>query len=167
MIGLGFSPFARHYLGNHFCFLFLRLLRCFSSTGAPPHSIKNENNMGLPYCVSAFGNLRINICLSTPRSLSQTTTSFFAGFSLGIHHMLCCIATYYMTNILQRLIMQYITLDFVTHLRMRDSWINCQSIKTFASSSSKDFSGKRFTKRGSNDLRVLPMQRPVLPFPFW
>ena len=21
--GLGFSPFARHYLGNHYCFLFL------------------------------------------------------------------------------------------------------------------------------------------------
>jgi len=31
--GLGCSPFARHYLGNHFCFLFLRVLRCFSSTG--------------------------------------------------------------------------------------------------------------------------------------
>ncbi len=33
-IGLGCSPFARHYLGNHFCFLFLRLLRCFSSPGS-------------------------------------------------------------------------------------------------------------------------------------
>ena len=30
-IGLGFFPFARHYLGNHYCFLLLRLLRCFSS----------------------------------------------------------------------------------------------------------------------------------------
>ena len=34
--GLGYSPFARHYLGNHFCFLFLRVLRCFSSPGLPP-----------------------------------------------------------------------------------------------------------------------------------
>ncbi len=34
-IGLGCSPFARHYLGNHYCFLFLRLLRCFSSAGWP------------------------------------------------------------------------------------------------------------------------------------
>ena len=33
--GLGYSPFARHYLGNHFCFLFLRVLRCFSSPGWP------------------------------------------------------------------------------------------------------------------------------------
>ena len=32
-IGLGYSPFARHYLGNHYCFLFLQVLRCFSSLG--------------------------------------------------------------------------------------------------------------------------------------
>ncbi len=34
--GLGYSPFDRHYLGNHFCFLFLRVLRCFSSPGLLP-----------------------------------------------------------------------------------------------------------------------------------
>jgi hypothetical protein len=34
--GLGYSPFDRHYLGNHYCFLFLRVLRCFSSPGSPP-----------------------------------------------------------------------------------------------------------------------------------
>ena len=32
--GLGSSAFARRYLRNHFCFLFLRLLRCFSSPGS-------------------------------------------------------------------------------------------------------------------------------------
>ncbi len=31
--GLGSSAFARHYLRNHFYFLFLCLLRCFSSAG--------------------------------------------------------------------------------------------------------------------------------------
>src|ERR1700685_4201908 len=30
-IGLAFFHFARHYSGNHCCFLFLCLLRCFSS----------------------------------------------------------------------------------------------------------------------------------------
>jgi hypothetical protein len=30
---LGYSHFARHYSGNHYCFLFLPLLRCFSSRG--------------------------------------------------------------------------------------------------------------------------------------
>jgi hypothetical protein len=31
--GLGCSAFARHYLRNHCCFLFLRVLRCFTSPG--------------------------------------------------------------------------------------------------------------------------------------
>ena len=31
--GLGYSPVARHYWGNHCCFLFLEVLRCFSSLG--------------------------------------------------------------------------------------------------------------------------------------
>ena len=31
MGGLGSSPFARHYWGNHCYFLFLQVLRCFSS----------------------------------------------------------------------------------------------------------------------------------------
>src|SRR4028119_949619 len=30
---LGSSLFARHYLGNHYYFLFLQVLRCFSSLG--------------------------------------------------------------------------------------------------------------------------------------
>ena len=29
--GLGWSPFARRYLGNRGCFLFLGVMRCFSS----------------------------------------------------------------------------------------------------------------------------------------
>ena len=33
--GLGSSDFARHYSRNHCCFLFLRVLRCFSSPGSP------------------------------------------------------------------------------------------------------------------------------------
>ena len=33
--GLGYCAFARHYLRNHFCFLFLRVMRCFSSPGSP------------------------------------------------------------------------------------------------------------------------------------
>ncbi len=33
--GLGSNPFARRYLGYRVCFLFLRVLRCFSSPRAP------------------------------------------------------------------------------------------------------------------------------------
>ena len=36
--GLGCSDFARHYFRNRFCFLFLRVLRCFSSPGSPRHT---------------------------------------------------------------------------------------------------------------------------------
>ena len=37
--------------------------------------------------VAPFGNLRITACLLAPRSLSQATTSFIAGYRLGIHHV--------------------------------------------------------------------------------
>ena len=38
--GLGSSGSARRYSRNHFCFLFLRLLRCFSSPGSPRTPIR-------------------------------------------------------------------------------------------------------------------------------
>ena len=40
--GLGSSPFARHYWGNHYCFLFLRVLRCFTSPGLPPTTMDSS-----------------------------------------------------------------------------------------------------------------------------
>ena len=49
--GLGYSPFARHYLGNHVCFLFLPVLRCFSSRGLPPCKawMTGRQPAGLPH----------------------------------------------------------------------------------------------------------------------
>ncbi len=68
--GLGSSAFARHYLRNHCYFLFLQVLRCFSSLRSPP--------FGYP-CgwVSPFGNLRINACVRLPvayRSLPRPSS---------------------------------------------------------------------------------------------
>ena len=37
--------------------------------------------------VPPFGNPRIKVSLSTPRGLSQITTSFIAFYRLGIHRM--------------------------------------------------------------------------------
>ena len=88
-IGLGCSPFARRYLGNRSFFLFLRVLRCFSS----PRSLLRsyEFTPGSPALsaggVSPFGNLRVNAYLTTRRSLSQSITSFFASQRQGIHRM--------------------------------------------------------------------------------
>ena len=46
-LGLGLSLFARHYLGNHYCFLFLQVLRCFSSLRLPPFGYSLRS--GLPH----------------------------------------------------------------------------------------------------------------------
>src|SRR3954467_8883585 len=40
--GLASSAFARHYSRNHNCFLFLRVLRCFTSPRYPPHPIDSD-----------------------------------------------------------------------------------------------------------------------------
>ena len=48
--GLGSSPFDRLYLGNHYCFIFLRVLRCFSSPGLLPVTrIPDLQSGGLPH----------------------------------------------------------------------------------------------------------------------
>ena len=77
--GLGYFHFARHYYGNHYCFLFLRLLRCFSSARLPTYVCIVFNYTGFP----------IRKCLdhkifAPPQTLSQLITSFFASQSQGI-----------------------------------------------------------------------------------
>ncbi len=79
--GLGFSAFARHYLRNHFCFLLLRVLRCFSSPGLPPYF---KDDTASPYRVVPFGYLRINGYLHLPkafRSLSRPSSPLRAKAS--------------------------------------------------------------------------------------
>ena len=51
ILGLGSCAFARHYLRNHFCFLFLRVMRCFSSPGSPSDLCQNTAPAcgGLPH----------------------------------------------------------------------------------------------------------------------
>ena len=48
--GLGSAPFARHYSGYRLFFLFLRVLRCFSSPGSPTlTSVPGLQPGGLPH----------------------------------------------------------------------------------------------------------------------
>ena len=82
--GLGSSPFARHYWGNHSYFLFLQVLRCFSSLRWPPPSggCCRFAATGCPIRRSAGqGSFAPN------RGFSQLITSFLASKSLGIHHV--------------------------------------------------------------------------------
>ena len=57
--GLASSPFARRYLGNLFWFLFLRLLRCFSSAGLPPYDYFIHHTV-VEYCSTGFPHSEIH-----------------------------------------------------------------------------------------------------------
>ena len=79
--GLGYSPVARRYWGNHCCFLLLRVLRCFSSPRSPP--IKGWHAFSVPGCpIRKSAHQRP---FAPPRGLSQLVTSFVASGSQGIH----------------------------------------------------------------------------------
>ena len=88
--GLGSFPFARRYLGNRFFFLFLRLLRCFSSPGSLPYTIMallslfmhgymESFHVGSPIQISAAHGI-----FAPPRGFSQLITSFFGSQCQGI-----------------------------------------------------------------------------------
>ena len=77
--GLGSSAFARRYLRNHCCFLFLSLLRCFSSGGSRLHTMDSCTvAAGFLQQVSPFRDPRITGYLLLPaayRSLSRLSSA--------------------------------------------------------------------------------------------
>ena len=83
--GLGSSAFARRYLRNRVFFLFLRVLRCFSSPGSPPYVMDwRMDTGGLLQWVSPFRDLRIDGYLPLPeafRSLSRLSSALSAKAS--------------------------------------------------------------------------------------
>ena len=71
--GLGSCAFDRLYLRNHYCFLLLLLLRCFSSQG----SLLSLAEILLAEWVAPFGNPRVNGYLplvAAYRSLSRPSS---------------------------------------------------------------------------------------------
>ena len=83
--GLGSSDFARHYFRNRFYFLFLRVLRCFSSPGSPRIPMDsvcdNTTLLVLSSLIRRSADLKM---FAPPRSFSQLTTSFFGAIYQGI-----------------------------------------------------------------------------------
>ena len=77
--GLGSFHFARHYFGNRSFFLFLQVLRCFSSLGSLSFECQAFSLTGSPIRTSAD-----QFVFANPRGFSQLTTSFFAYRSQGI-----------------------------------------------------------------------------------
>ena len=85
--GLGCCDFARHYFRNRGFFLFLQVLRWFTSQG----SLVRDYGFITPY--GGFTSVGFPIrkspdqsLLAAPRGLSQLATSFIACFCQGIHH---------------------------------------------------------------------------------
>src|ERR1700734_3706961 len=89
VLGLACSLFAHHYSGNRGCFLFLWVLRCFTSPRYLhlPYVFRQGRWAITPNQVSLFGNPRIEVWLPTPRGLSQAPTSFFGSWCQGIHRV--------------------------------------------------------------------------------
>ena len=77
--GFASSAFARHYLRNLVWFLFLRVLRCFSSPGSPRKPMDSVYDTRLfAVCVPTFGYLRISAYMQLPaafRSLSRPSSA--------------------------------------------------------------------------------------------
>ena len=102
IIGLGCSAFARHYLRNHFCFLLLWVLRCFSS----PRSPSLRNDWPSTSRVAPFGNLGIKGYLHLPqayRSLSRPSSPPRAKASTVCPCLLLVLPTTYGRYILSAL----------------------------------------------------------------
>ena len=85
--GLGCSDFARHYFRNRGFFLFLQVLRWFTSLSSlvPDYVFIGPyagfTGVGFPIRTSPSQSL-----LAARRGLSQLATSFIAIFCQGIHH---------------------------------------------------------------------------------
>ena len=83
--GLGSAGFARRYFRHRFFFLFLRLLRCFSSPGSPPQLMDwVVAGRSLSCRVSPFRYLRVKAYLQLTaafRSLSRLSSALSAKAS--------------------------------------------------------------------------------------
>ena len=85
----GSSAFARHYSRNRFYFLFLRVLRCFSSPGSPYIPMDSVYNNVYLYTLSSLIRISAGHGIFAPhRSFSQLVTSFFGAMYQGIPRML-------------------------------------------------------------------------------
>ena len=107
--GLGSFPFARRYSGNRCFFLFLRVLRCFSSPGSLPYVMYwRMDDWGLLSRVSPFRYLRLNGYLLLPaafRSLSRLSSALSAKASTLRPYQLDHIAktSFRITSLLRKL----------------------------------------------------------------
>ena len=118
--GLASFHFARRYFGNRCFFLFLRLLRCFSSPGSLPYVMDwRMDDWSSSSRVSPFRYLRINgylLLTAAFRSLSRLSSALSAKAStlrsflldlfrcIALQLLVCSLSTAFRTRIiLQRI----------------------------------------------------------------
>ena len=83
--GLGSSDFARHYFRNRFYFLFLRVLRCFSSPGSLRTAMCSPYGNATLLALSSLIRISADLKMfAPPRSFSQLTASFIGAIYQGI-----------------------------------------------------------------------------------
>lgn len=84
--GLGSSGFARRYCRNHCCFLFLWVLRWFTSPRAPPgaYLVRRRGARAFARAGSPIRTSPDPSPLAAPRGFSQLATSFVAATGQGI-----------------------------------------------------------------------------------
>ena len=90
---MGSCAFARHYLRINCRFLFLRVLRCFTSPGlaSPNYFIHSVIQPLARLWVSPFGHLRIKACLPLPvafRNLLRPSSPYGAKASVACPYTL-------------------------------------------------------------------------------
>ena len=84
-LGLTCSNFARRYFRNRFFFLFLPLLRCFSSRRSLPYTIFFiYGYMSFSHVGSPIRTSTARWIFAPPRGFSQLITSFFGSQCQGI-----------------------------------------------------------------------------------
>ena len=93
--GLGSCAFARHYLRNRFYFLFLWVLRCFSSPRSPRDLVAVSGSLPTGFPIRTSAGHR---AFAPHRGFSQLVTSFFASEShrhppCALVHFLCSFAS--------------------------------------------------------------------------
>src|SRR5687768_18270670 len=86
MCGLASSAFARHYLRNHGCFLFLWVLRCFTSPRSLllPYVFRQRSPDITPvsFEVSLFGNPRIEARLPDRKSTRLNSSHGYISYAV-------------------------------------------------------------------------------------
>ena len=111
LCGLGFSNFARHYFRNRFFFLFLRVMRCFSSPGSPRIPIDSVyDTITLLMVSSLIRKSAGQRSFATLRSLSQLVTSFIGAIYQGI--LLCALCSLIFSRLLSQSVELYLLIPF-------------------------------------------------------